>query len=285
MDNLISDPMQSQCPLLMFQDTSPRLKGPLYYKKLHKKSNEFLITNETPKKCIEKTWRIQMRPLLIPDLMGKSQIQITRQKCIHGQKNHRSQSCDEKIHGLYGSKWRRLISQGLFYVKQLRHKQIIYRFKIYVRAIQLVLTFFKFKKLRSQHLKNSKRISKPRVSIAKPRKQSGQSTLISLPQFYQNDALQMLHQLHNECRSEIHSPLSQLYRQKQKTLSQINFDNFLKRPIQQFIKNKNLSSISEHKSAQPSKRTCKTEYSLKRFASMQSLHRKLQMSQAYQTQH
>ncbi|CAD8171902.1 unnamed protein product [Paramecium octaurelia] len=285
MDNVINVHIRSQCPLLMFQDSSPRLKGPLYYKRLHKKSTEFLITNETYNKCTEKTWRIQMRPLLIPDLMGKSQIQTPKYKCLHGHKSHRSQSCDEKIYGSYGSKWRRLISQGLFYVKQLRHKQIIYRFKIYVRAVQLVLAYFKYKKIRSQHQKNSKRISKPRVSIAKPRKQSGQSTLISLPQFYQTDALQMLHQLHNESRSEIHSPQSQFDRQKQKTLSQMNFDNFLKRPIQQFIKNKNLSSLSEHKSAQPSKRTCKTEHSLKRFASMQSLHRKLQMSQAYQTQH
>ncbi|CAD8096752.1 unnamed protein product [Paramecium sonneborni] len=282
MDNVKSEHIKSQCPLLVFQDTSPRLKGPLYYKKLHLKSNEFLITNETQKQYIEKTWRIQMRPLLIPDLMGKSQIQITKQKYRNRQKNQRSQSCDEKIHGLYGSKWRRLVCQGLFYVKQFRHKQIIYRFKIYVRAVQLVLTFFKLKKLRTQHQKNSKRISKPRISIAKLRKHSGQSTLISLPQFYQNDALQMWHRFQNESRSEIHSPF---YKSIQKTPSQINFDNFLKRPIQQFIRNKNLCSLSEHKSAQPSKSTCKTEYNLKRFASIQIQNRKLQMSQAYQILH
>ncbi|CAD8054735.1 unnamed protein product [Paramecium primaurelia] len=285
MDNLINDHIQSQCPLLIFQEFSPRLKGPLYYKRLHKKSNEFQITNETPQKLIEKNWRIQMRPLMMPDLMGKSQIQTTTKKCINVLKYHKSQSCDEKIYGSYGSKWRRLISQGLFQVKQLRHKKILYRFKIFVRAVQFVIAFYKFKKTRTQQIKNSKRILKSRVSIVKPRKQSGQSTLISLPQFQLNDALQMLHQLHNKSKSEIHSPLSQLYRQKQKTLSQINFDNFLKRPIQQFIKNKNLFSSSEHKSAQASKRTCKTEYSQKRIASMQSFHRKLQMSQAYQIQH
>ncbi|CAD8096250.1 unnamed protein product [Paramecium sonneborni] len=284
MNSLTSQQLISQCPLLIYKDLSPRLKGPFYYKSLHNESRKLLSPFENLKKTMDPSYMIHLKPLLIPDLMGKSQIQSQKIKCSLIQRCNRSQSSNEQVHGIYGSKWKRLISQGKFSVKQIHHQKIIYRFKIYVRAVQLMLTYFKFRKVRQANMKSSKRLSKARISIVNIRNQSGQSTLIPLIQQYQAELLSMQNHILNVSTSDVHSPQSLCQKRKQKTLSQISFDNFIKRPIQQFIRNKNLSSFSDHKSSQPTKRTCKTESTLKRFASIRSLHHKFQMSQAYSAQ-
>ncbi|CAD8096005.1 unnamed protein product [Paramecium sonneborni] len=284
MNSLTTQQIISHCPLLSYQDLSPRLKGPFYYQSLHIQSKKLLSPLGNLKKSMNPSYVIHLKPLLIPDLMGKSQIQSQKIKCSVIQRCPRSQSSNEQENGIYGSKWKRLISKGKFCVKQIHHQKIIYRFKIYVRAVQLMLTYFKFKKARQSNMKSSKRLSKARISIINIRKQSGQSTLIPLLQQYQAELLQMQNHIMNESTSDVLSPQSLYQKRKQKTFSQISFDHFLKRPIQQFIKNKNLSSFSDHKSTQPTKRTCKTEQTQKRFASIRQLHRKLQMSQAYSAQ-
>ncbi|CAD8181041.1 unnamed protein product [Paramecium pentaurelia] len=284
MNSVRSQQRISECPLLCYKEFSPRLKGPFYYQSLHNESRKLLSPFGSQRKSMDPKLMIHLKPILIPDLMGRSEIQSLKIRCPLIQRSNRSQSSNEQIYGIYGSKWKRLISQGKFYVKQIRHQKIIYRFKIYVRAVQLMLTYFKFKRARQQNMKSSKRISKARISIFNIRKQSGQSTLIPLIQQYQAEMLQMQNQILNVSTSDVHSPQSQCQKRKQKTLSQISFDHFLKRPIQQFIKNKNLSSYSDHKSNQPTKRTCKTEQSHKRFASLRQLHRKQQMNQAYSSQ-
>ncbi|CAK59002.1 unnamed protein product (macronuclear) [Paramecium tetraurelia] len=284
MNSLRSQQRKCECPLLSYKEFSPRLKGPFYYKSLHSESKKLLSPFGSQTKITDQKFAIHLKPILIPDLMGRSQIQCLKIRCPLIQKSLRSQSSNEQVYGIYGSKWKRLISQGKFSVKQIRHQKIIYRFKIYVRAVQLMLTYFKFKRARQSNMKSSKRLSKARISIVNIRKQSGQSTLIPLIQQYQAELLSMQNQILNVSTSDVHSPQSLCLKRKQKTLSQISFDHFLKRPIQQFIKNKNLSSISDHKSTQPTKRTCKTEQSHKRFASIRQLHRKLQLSQAYSAQ-
>ncbi|CAD8147035.1 unnamed protein product [Paramecium octaurelia] len=198
-----------------------------------------------PPKNAQKKLEIQMRPLLIPDLMGRIQIQATKQKYAHCQK-----SLDCKV------------VMKRFMVLMETSEQIN------LDSISLIhFTFLQIQK--NKNLKNKVLVRESESLEYLQPNLGGKQHQFNFFNSNQMMHYQCLHQLQNESKSEIHSPQSQLYRQQQNTLSQINFDKFLKRPIQQFIKLRIFvynKDINQHNGVI---KLAKTEYSQKRFASMQ----------------